>query len=136
MARLRLPADIRPGVHAVRADYVGTAGVTGSNAAGTLRVAKAAPRVSFAVERRPGGRLRLAVLARIPGAQGIHPSGQLVVRDRGRIVRVGRLRRSDAGRTTVVLPTLRPGVHFLRVALSSGPVQQAAATGFRVLRVE
>jgi hypothetical protein len=136
-ARLRLPARVRPGAHTARADYGGGAGVAASGATGTLRVAKAAPRISFAVKRRGSGRgVRLAVVARIPRAAGIHPTGQLVVRDRGRIVRIAPLRRADKGRLRITLPRLRPGAHVLRVSLSGGELQHAAATGHRMVSVK
>jgi hypothetical protein len=135
VARLRLPADLRPGAHRVTADYAGTAGVAGSAATATLRVLRAKPRVGLRVVRGRDGRpRRLSVAARFPGAAGLHPTGQLVVRDRGRVVRVVRLRRSDAGRRTIRLPRLAAGPHLLRVALAAGPLQRAAASGFRAVR--
>jgi hypothetical protein len=134
-ARLRLPARLRPGAHTVKASYAGTAGVAASSASATLRVAKAKPRVRFAIHRRGGG-ATLRVSARIPDARSLHPTGQIVVRDGGRIIEVGRLRRADRGTVPVALPRLRRGTHFLRVSLSGGRLQQGVTTGYRVLRVE
>lgn len=134
-ARLRLPARVRPGAHTARADYGGSPGVAASGDTATLRVAKAAPRISFAA--RPQGRgLRLTVVARIPRAAGVHPTGQLVVRDRGRIVRIAPLRQADKGRLRVALPRLRRGAHVLRVSLSGGELQHAATTSYRMVSVK
>lgn len=134
-ARLRLPARIRPGAHTVRASYAGWAGVAASSASATLRVAKAKPRVRFAIRRSDDG-ATLRVSARIPDARSLHPTGQIIVRDGGRIIEVGRLRRADRGKVPVALPRLRRGAHFLRVSLSGGRLQQGVTTGYRVLRVE
>jgi hypothetical protein len=135
VAHLRLPATLRPGTRRVTADYAGAAGVAASSATATLRVDKAKPRVGFRVVRARDGRpSRLSVVARFPGAADLHPTGQVVVLDRRRIVRVVRLRAADEGRRTVVLPRLGPGAHFLRVALAAGPLQRAAASGYRAVR--
>jgi hypothetical protein len=101
---------------------------------GGERWTKTTPRVTFAI-RRHRGVVKLAVRARIPGAKGVYPTGQLVVRDSGRIVAVRGLRAKHKGRTVVRLPKLRRGVHFLRVGLAANSRQRTATTAYRTRKV-
>jgi hypothetical protein len=70
----------------------------------------------------------------VPGA-GSPAVGQLLVRDRGRVVEAAQLRRSDRGRIVVKLPRLRPGRHVLTVSLAASDRYQAVRTPARVIRV-
>jgi hypothetical protein len=134
-ARVGLPARLRPGRHAVTAVYRGGPGTAPSRARRSLRVVKAAPRIWFRVAAARGERPRLRVAARIPRAAGVFPSGQVVVRDRGRIVAVRKLRAARRGRVSLTLPRLAPGPHFLRVSLLGNGRQRAAASGYRAVAV-
>ncbi|MFI5425851.1 hypothetical protein [Aeromicrobium sp. UC242_57] len=42
---------------------------------------------------------------KIPGTQGLHPTGQLVIRDGSRIIAVKTLRAAHRGKITVRLPS-------------------------------
>lgn len=148
-ARVALPQRLRPGSHRVTATYPGVAGAGPSTASASLTVVKARPRLAVRI-RAPGARharvhrarniaprrAMVRVAARFPGGSNIHPTGQIVVRDGGRIVRVGRLRRADEGRAQILLPRLQRGVHYLRVSLTGSSLQRHATTQYKVLRVE
>lgn len=138
-ATLTLPGGAKPGRHQITATYGGAPQVSISSASAAVVVDKARPRLSARVAKQSIGRSRRGVVrvaATFAGNPDVHPTGQLVIRDGGRIVRIGVLRRADKGRARIVLPRLLRGTHYLRVSLSGSPLQHATSTAYRVLRIE
>ncbi len=137
-ARLELPQALKPGRHRVTASYAGASGVRPSSATTTLTVTKARPQLSIRVLRPAIAgiqRGKLRVVARIPGASKVAPTGQLVIRDGREVVHVRTVRRALEGRVTIVLPQLARGVHHLRASLSGNRLQHPGSSRFRVLQV-
>lgn len=137
-ARVTLPGTLRPGSHQVAARYDGADGVLASSAAATLTVTRTRPAVTARLVKkkvRPSARAVVRVTARIPGAVGVPATGQVVVRERGRVIAVATLRKDAAGQVVIRLPRLKRGVHHLRVELLGNAVQRPSATGFVRLAV-
>jgi hypothetical protein len=135
-ARLQLPAGIDPGSRTLRVTYAGTATTTGSSAQRAYRVVRAEPTIKAAYRRvgRTDQRGRVQVRVSVPKA-GQAATGQLLVRDRGRVVAAVQLHRSDRGRVVVTLPRLRTGRHVLTVSLAASDRYQAVRTTTRIIRV-
>lgn len=57
-------------------------------------------------------------------------TGQVVVRERGRVLAVATLRKDASGKVAVRLPRLKRGVHHLRVELLGSAVQLPSASGY------
>lgn len=137
-AKVTLPKALAPGRHRLSADYLGNAHTRPSSAGATLTVTKAHPRLSLRVldpSLATSQRGRLRLVATIPGASRLAPTGQLAIRDGRQVLRVHALRRARHGRATIVLPRLTPGVHYLRASLSGGHLQHASTSTYRPVRV-
>ncbi|XBB67666.1 HtaA domain-containing protein [Nocardioides sp. WV_118_6] len=132
-ARVSLPANLRPGSLQVAARYDGADGVLASSAATTLTVTRVRPVVTARLAKkqvRPSARAVVRVTARIPGANGVPATGQVVVRERGKVIAVATLRKDASGKVVVRLPRLKRGVHHLRVELLGSAVQLPSASGY------
>ncbi|MFJ9314838.1 HtaA domain-containing protein [Pimelobacter simplex] len=132
-AQVTLPANLRPGSLQVAARYDGADGVLASSAATTLTVTRARPVVTARPAKkkvRPSARAVVRVTARIPGASGVPATGQVVVRERGKVIAVATLRKDASGKVAVRLPRLKRGVHHLRVELLGSAVQLPSASGY------
>ena len=82
-------------------------------------------------------RATLRIVTTIPsGTAGIHPVGQLVIRDGGKVVAIKTLKPSAKGTLVVKLPRLKKGKHFLRVSLRGNSNQVGVSSSYRVLRVK
>ncbi|MFI5430265.1 Ig-like domain repeat protein [Aeromicrobium sp. UC242_57] len=129
-ATVKLPSGLRPGTYAVSVSYLGAAGVAASSTKGTLRVVKASARITVrakdaTITRKT--RPRLVVRGSLVSATSAYrPTGQLVIRDGGRILKTATLKAGHKGRLTVKLPHLKKGTHYLRVSLASGALHGSA----------
>lgn len=136
-ARVRVPRDLRPGVHEIRAEFTpadpGLDVVPASPA--VLRVTKApvAVRARLAARRvAPGRRARVAVVVALPKSVGVSPAGKVTVRDGRTRVGSGALR---GGKVTVTLPRLREGRHAITVRYAGNALLAAGTSPTRVLVV-
>lgn len=137
-AQVVLPADLGAGRHPVVATY---AGVT---ARAALTVAKAAPVVGarLPAKVRAGKRakaVKVRVSVSVPGDGRVGYTGQLVVRDGGRVLAV-RSVRSLRGTVVVTVPrsvvrSLRAGRHYWSVVATASPDTKRVATPLRAVRV-
>lgn len=100
---------------------------------------KVAPKLSAklaktSIKARQRAKVKIAVT--LPGTKvGPQPTGQLVIRDGGRIISVKKLKASHRGRITVTLPRLAKGRHYVKVTLNGNPVRLPATSPYRSLRV-
>lgn len=134
-ARVLLPGDLAAGRHPVVATYA-----TGS-ARTTLTVTRAAPAVSATLPAkvRAGRPVKVRVRVRVPGDGQAGYTGQLVVRDGGRVLAVRSVRHLR-GAVVVTVPRsvvrgLRPGRHYWSVVAAASPDTKRVATPLRVVRV-
>lgn len=137
-AKVTLPRNLRPGTHQVAVRYDGADGVLASSAATTLTVVRTKPAVTWQLgDRRITTRQTplVRVYATIPGAAGLHPSGQVVIKDGARVIKVATLRSTDKGRLSIRLPRLARGTHHLRIELSPTALQQGVVTSYKALSV-
>ncbi|KRB78092.1 hypothetical protein ASE01_08000 [Nocardioides sp. Root190] len=137
-AKVLLPRTLRPGSHQVAVRYVGAERLLASSAATTLKVVRTRPSVTWQLgSRRITTRQTplVRVHATIPGAAGLHPSGQVVVKDGGRVIKVATLRSTAKGRISIRLPRLARGTHHLRIELSATTLQQGVVTTYKALSV-
>ena len=103
------PTALKPGSHALKATYAGTADIAaGSSAAGTLKVAKATAKASnrlaaAKIKARAKGKLTVTVTS-----TGVVPTGTVTVFDGRKKIATGTLR---GGKVVVTLPKLKKGTH-------------------------
>lgn len=121
-----LPATLPAGTHLVTATYAGSPTVAGSEAATTLRVTRATPRVTVSLPRSSvpvgtAGRLRVQVSTPVT----------VQVLDGSRVLRT----REVGGTTVVTLPRLAAGPHRLRVKALPAQNTTGATSRVVVLRV-
>lgn len=139
-ATVPLPTGLTPGVYPTTANYSGAPGIMASNSVTNLRVTKASPHVSARFSKstiKKSQRAKLRITATLPSAtNGLYPTGQLVIRDGGKIVAIKTLAASRRGKVTVTLPKLAKGKHYIRVTLSSNSQQNSATTSYRNLRIK
>ncbi|GAA1540481.1 hypothetical protein GCM10009788_49080 [Nocardioides humi] len=83
---------------------------------------------------RAGKRAVIRLDARLVGAAG-HPTGQVVVREGGKVVATAHLARAENGRLKIKLPRLAKGRHFLRLELAGNATQEPAQTAYQKLVV-
>lgn len=137
-ARVALPPRIAPGASTVVVTYPGADGVTGSSARTGIRVLRASPTVRATLKRasvKASQRARLKVRVALPGDAALPVTGQVVVRERGRIIAVGRLRASHHGVLTVRLPRLARGTHYLRASIGATELNLARSSKYQRLVV-
>jgi hypothetical protein len=119
-ASVTLPANLPVGRHPVVVTYAGDGRVNAVSGRATLTVTKTEPSVRLKVPSTIGRgksakRVRAKVVVTIPGRSGATFAGQVVLKDGGRILAVGKVRQ---GKGTIRLGKreigrLRPGTHFL-----------------------
>ncbi|WP_418058141.1 HtaA domain-containing protein [Pimelobacter simplex] len=143
-ARVVLPGDLPAGRHPVVATYgTGTGAGTGTGRT-TLTVAKAAPAVTakLPAKVRSGKRakaVKVRVVVGIPGDGRAAYTGQVVVRDGGRVLAVRSVRHLR-GAVVVTVPRsvvrgLRAGRHYWSVIVTASPDTKRVATPLRAVRV-
>lgn len=139
-ATVALPKGLTPGSYPVTAAYAGIDGISGSSSVATVKVTKATPNISTKLAKstiKKSQRAKLRITTSLPGAtSGLYPTGQLIVRDGGKIIAVKTLKPSAKGKVTVTLPKLPKGKHFVKVTLTGNSLQTTKSTGYRVLRVK
>jgi hypothetical protein len=136
-ATVALPAGLRPGTVAVTASYAGRPGVAGSEGRAALRVARAVPRVRLVLPRTATAatRARARLRVHVPRLPRVRPTGQVVIREGGRVVAVATLTAQAGGRLTVRLPRLTPGRHHLRATLAGSELFRSGTSPYRTVVV-
>ncbi|MCR1784278.1 HtaA domain-containing protein [Nocardioides carbamazepini] len=84
---------------------------------------------------RTGKRAVIRLDARLVGATGAYPTGQVVVREGGKVRATARLTLDRQGRLKIRLPHLAKGRHFLRLELPGNAAQEPTQTAFKKLVV-
>lgn len=142
-ATVTLPAGITTGRHTLNVSYAGidspTAPVAPSAGTASFKVTKAQPRVKLELARKKrlkhGRRGTAKVIVTIPGGTGVAATGQVVIRDGGRIIATKALGAGKDGVLRVRLPKLGKGRHWLRAGIGSTALHTTAASPYRHLRV-
>lgn len=138
-ATVALPKGLTPGSYPVIASFSGSDGIAGSVSATNVKVAKATPKISTKLSKstiKKSQRAKLRITATLPSATaGLHPTGQLVIRDGGKIIAIKTLKPTAKGKVTVTLPQLAKGKHFIKVTLTGNSLQTTKSTGYRNLQV-
>lgn len=136
--RVGLPKGLKPGRYPVTVSYAGATGIKASTGTATFTVTKATPKISAKLARsrvKKSQRAKIRITVTIPGGSRVRPTGQLVIRDGGKIIQISTMKTGHKGRITITLPRLKKGKHYLRATISGSSLQSSRTTTYKTLTV-
>lgn len=130
--------SLTPGVHEVRAAYLGdgAGSAPASSATARITINPLSATVSTSVPSRTRSGSRPSIRVRVLERPDLltDPTGELVVYDGRRRIATARLDGNDRGRATIRLPKLTKGVHRIRVRLVKSDLVASTYSVRRTIR--